>query len=133
MANSLTGINHAYLTKQQTSINQIKAKFTNNKDKNVSFSRMLKDKINQDGTINQNKLTKKEKKLHNTCVEMESLLWKLVLNSMKKTINKYKLIDGGQSEEIFTDFLYDEYAMMLAKNSNTNLAGNIYKQLSGYL
>ena len=48
---------------------------------------------------------------------------------MKKTINKYKLIDGGPAEEIFTDFLYDEYSMLCAKSSS-NLATIMFKQLS---
>ena len=48
---------------------------------------------------------------------------------MRKTVNKYKLIDGGTAEEIFTDFLYDEYSMLCAKSSS-NLAATMYKQLS---
>lgn len=147
MSNSLTGINQAYWSKQQTNINQIKSKINENtkNNSNESFEKMLNTSLsnqpaankNQPHTynnkINQNKLTKKGKKLYNTCVEMESLLWKQVLSTMKKTINKYKLIDGGQGEEFFTDFLYDEYAMMLAKNSSSNIAGNIFMQLSGHI
>ncbi len=69
--------------------------------------------------------------LKDKCIEMESFLWKQVLNEMKKTINKNKLLDGGQAEDIFTDFLYDEYAMMMAKNGHSGLADTMYKQLTG--
>lgn len=84
------------------------------------------------GKIDTTKLTKDESKLYDSCVEMESLLWKQMLNAMKKTINKTKLIDGGQTEEIFTDFLYDEYASGIAKTSNSKISETLFKQLSGY-
>lgn len=115
-------------------INTLKAKFDHKKQNN-DFKTMLADISNKKTTqdIKEKKLNKVEKKLYKSCVEMESLLWKQVLNSMKKTINKYKLLDGGQGEEIFSDFLYDEYSKMMAKNSNTNIADTLYKQLSAYL
>lgn len=84
------------------------------------------------GKVDKVKLTKEESKLYDSCVEMESLLWKQMLNAMKKTINKTKLLDGGQTEEIFTDFLYDEYATNMAKNSNSKISETLFRQLSGY-
>ena len=84
------------------------------------------------GKVDKAKLTKDESKLYDSCVEMESLLWKQMLNTMKKTINKTKLLDGGQTEEIFTDFLYDEYATNMAKNSNSKISETLFRQLSGY-
>lgn len=83
------------------------------------------------GKIDTKKLTKEETKLYDSCVEMESLLWKQMLNAMKKTINKTKLIDGGQTEEIFTDFLYDEYASNMAKSSNSKISETLFRQLYG--
>ncbi len=127
--NSLTGLDSAYLTKELNSIQEIKTKVENTK---VNFNELLKEKLNKDGTVNRNKLDKKEEKLFNACVEMESLLWKQVLNTMKKTINKYKLLDGGQAEEIFSDFLYDEYAMLMAKNAKTRISDQLFLKLSGY-
>ncbi len=85
------------------------------------------------GQVDTTKLSSDEKEVYDRSVEMESFLWKQVLNSMKQTINKSKLIDGGQTEEIFTDFLYDEYSMMMAKKSGTGIADTLFKQLSGYM
>ena len=127
--NSLTGLDSAYLTKELNSIQDIKTKVENSK---INFSELLKEKLNKDGTVNKTKLDKKEEKLFNACVEMESLLWKQVLNIMRKTINKYKLLDGGQAEEIFSDFLYDEYAMLMAKNAKTKISDELFLKLSGY-
>lgn len=135
MSNSLTGINSYQTTSGINSINEIRSgissakQFGNNHIR--SFQTLLEEKIYSNGHINENKLNKQEKKLYNSCIEMESLLWKQVLNTMKKTINKYKLFDGGQAEEIFSDFLYDEYASMMAKNSSSGISTQLYKQLSG--
>ncbi|HOJ63484.1 MAG TPA: rod-binding protein [Spirochaetota bacterium] len=127
--NALVDIDSTYLTKEFNSIQEIKRKIdSSSKD----FEILLKEKLNRDGSVNRNKLDKKEQKLFDTCIEMESLLWKQVLNTMKKTINKYKLLDGGQAEEIFSDFLYDEYAMLMAKNANTKIADQLFLKLSGY-
>jgi hypothetical protein len=70
----------------------------------------------------------KHKKLMNACEELESLFLKLMLNSMKKNIQKAKFIDGGRTEEIFEDLLYDEYSKTMAKEENFGLAENIYMQ-----
>ena len=133
MSNALTGITNYNISNDLKSITDIKSGSNLTKKDNSlrCFKELYQEKIYSNGKINENKLNKQEKKLYSTCVEMESLLWKQVLNSMKKTINKYKLLDGGQGEEIFTDFLYDEYSSMMAKNSATGISVELYKQLSG--
>ena len=69
------------------------------------------------------------KKLFDASVEMESMFVKMMLKEMKSTLGKEKLIDGGQAEEIFTDFLYDEYAKDISANSKLGLAEQIYSSL----
>ena len=133
MSNGLIGLSNSYLSNDINRINNLQHKIDNNRDVSTkSFKELFREKLNSDGSVNQTKLEPREKKLYDSCVEMESFLWKQILNEMKKTINKHKLIDGGQAEEIFTDFLYDEYAMSLAKNANTKLSDDMFKQLSGY-
>jgi len=96
-------------------------------DKNSSdFNRLL----HGDGKIDTKSMNPRQKKLYNTCVDMEGLLWKQVLGAMRKTIGKHKLIDGGQGEEVFKDFLYDEYADMMAKHGSSKVAETMYNQLS---
>jgi Rod binding domain-containing protein len=115
-----------YSNKVSNRIQNIKFKKEKNNIKNNIFSKQLKIDTN----VKSSNKIKQKKKLYNTCIDMESLMWKQVLNSMKKTINKYNLVDGGQAEKIFTDFLYDEYSTMMAKNTNTKIAETIYNQLS---
>ena len=135
MANALTGIINYQGASGLNAMSDIRSGISSAKKNGTegirSFQTLLEDKIYNNGQMNESKLNKQEKKLYGSCVEMESLLWKQVLNTMKKTINQYKLFDGGQAEEIFTDFLYDEYSSMMAKNSGTGIASQIYRQLSG--
>lgn len=134
MSNSLTGLDPAFLSQDMNTMNNLEKKYKNStpNPEGKTFSELMKEKIDKAGNVIQSKLDPREKKLYGTCVEMESMLWKQVLNEMKKTTGKYKLLDGGQAEEIFTDFLYDEYSSMMAKNSGTKISDQMFKQLSGY-
>ncbi len=139
MANQLTslGLTSVYNSDFRSREIGMKSKEMNAKAEavrngNKKFEDLLIKSGESCGKIDTNKLTKEESKLYDSCVEMESLLWKQMLNAMKKTINKTKLIDGGQTEEIFTDFLYDEYASNIAKTSNSKISETLFKQLSGY-
>ena len=135
MSNALTGITNYQGASGLNAMSDIRSGISSAKKGGSvgirTFQTLLEEKIYNNGQMNESKLNKQEKKLYNSCLVMESLLWKQVLNTMKKTINQYKLFDGGQAEEIFTDFLYDEYASMMAKNSGTGIAPQIYRQLSG--
>jgi Rod binding domain-containing protein len=134
MSNSLTNLDPSYLAQDMNTMNNIQSKINAEKDegKGKSFKELFREKLNPDGSVNQKKLDAKEKKLYGSCLDMESLLWKQVLNEMKKTINQYRLTEESQAENVFSDFLYDEYAGMMAKNSKTNISDEMFKQLSGY-
>lgn len=111
-------------------INTIKQKTDNKDNEGKSFKELMAEKYLPGGKVNVKKLDTREKRLYQTCSDMESLLWKQVLNSMKKTIHKNKMIDGGQGEEIFRDFLYDEYSTMMSKHAGTGIADTMFKQLN---
>lgn len=74
-----------------------------------------------------------EKKLYEACVEFESIFVKQMLDSMKKTINKSGLMDGGMTEEIFDDMLYDRYATSISKNAQLGLAKQMFDQIRATL
>ena len=69
------------------------------------------------------------KNLEKTSQEFESLFLEMFLKKMRDTIVKTKLIDGGQAEAIYTDFLDGEYAKIMAESNYTGLQQNILKQL----
>lgn len=70
----------------------------------------------------------KNSRLYQVCVEFEAIFIKQMLNSMRKTVEKSGLLDGGLAEEFFEDMLYDEYAKKMAENANFGLAAMIYGQ-----
>ena len=67
--------------------------------------------------------------LYKVCLEFEAIFVKQMLNSMRKTVEKSGLLDGGMAEELFEDMLYDEYAKKMAAAANFGLAAMIYSQL----
>src|SRR5512137_1388557 len=71
--------------------------------------------------------------LYKACIDFESLFIKQMLDVMRKSVKKEGLLDGGMSEEIFTDMLYDEYAKKMAESSQFGLARMIYDQVSSKL
>ncbi|MBN2656470.1 MAG: rod-binding protein [Spirochaetales bacterium] len=71
-----------------------------------------------------------DKKLKEATVEFEALFIKQMLNSMKKTVTKSGLLDGGMGQEIFEDMLYDEYAKKMAETANLGISDMMFRQLS---
>ncbi len=67
--------------------------------------------------------------LYKVCLEFEAIFIKQMLNSMRKTVEKTGLLDGGMAEDFFEDMLYDEYAKKMAATANFGLAAMIYSQL----
>src|SRR4051812_12965951 len=57
--------------------------------------------------------------------DFESLFLNIVLKSMRDTVQKSGLIDGGNAEDIYKGMLDDEYAKSMASQRNTGLADNI--------
>ncbi len=79
-------------------------------------------------------LPPKKKELYNVALEFQSLFIKMMLNSMRSTLNKENdLLHGGRVQEIFEDMLYDEYAKIYSKTANLPLAKEIYLQLEKFI
>lgn len=79
-------------------------------------------------------LPPKKKELYNVALEFQSLFIKMMLNSMRSTLNKENdLLHGGRVQEIFEDMLYDEYAKTYSKTANLPLAKEIYLQLEKFI
>lgn len=107
---------------------KIPERMTREKNKEVgqSFGDMLENKISSG---------KKEsrvidKKLMDTCVEMESIFVAKMLKEMRSSVPKTKWLHGGFAEDVFQDMLYDEYSMKISEKSNLGLAKMLYNDLS---
>lgn len=71
-----------------------------------------------------------DKKLKETCQQFEAMFIKIMLNSMRNTVQKSEMIDGGMAEDIFEDMLYDEYADKLSQAGNFGIGEMMYNQLN---
>ena len=69
-------------------------------------------------------------RLKQACSDFQAIFVKQMLDSMRKTVNKTGLLDGGQAEKIFEDMLYDEYAQKISKTGDLGLDDMMYQQLS---
>jgi flagellar protein FlgJ len=57
--------------------------------------------------------------------DFESLFLGIVLKSMRDTVQKSGLLDGGNAEDIYRSMLDDEYTKSMAAQRHTGLADNI--------
>lgn len=109
-------------SKDNALIEKMRRKSVSNETVHSSFSEVLESK-NHDRPV--------DRKLMDTCVEMESILVGKMLKEMRSTLHKEEsLLYGGMAEDIFEDMLYDEYALSMSKNSSLGLARMLYNQLS---
>ena len=68
--------------------------------------------------------------LYKVCLDFEAIFIKQMLNVMRKSVQKEGLLDGGLSEDIFEDMLYDEYAQKMAQTAQFGLAETMYLQIN---
>lgn len=72
-------------------------------------------------------------KLRQACRDFEQIFVKMMLDSMKKTLDGDALIPQNAGEKLFEDMLYDEYAGKIADTANLGIATMMYDQLSAGL
>ena len=73
----------------------------------------------------------KNDKLYEQCEALETFLLKSLVSSMRKTVDKSGLIDGGFAGEMYDDMLWDEYAKDFSKNAGFGFAELAYLELTG--
>lgn len=74
----------------------------------------------------------KTSKLYEKSLELESFFVKMMLSSMRGTLNEGGMFgsDGSSASKIYNDMLYDELAVSMTKNAGFGLADQIYLSLS---
>ena len=73
----------------------------------------------------------KTSKLYEQCLELEILMVKTLISSMRGTVQKSGLIDESFAGKMYEDMLYDEYAREYTKNANFGMAEQVYLELTG--
>lgn len=99
-----------------------------------TYKNKIESKNFEESLLNAQK-SSDEKQLKKACVEFESYFLKMMLSSMKDTIDTSdSFIPKSNGEKIFEDMLYEEYADRAANSGNgIGLAQSLYKQLSANL
>ena len=97
---------------------------------NTSIARLQYENVQPNRTIQNLQQNKQDSELRKACEDFEAIFVKQMLKSMKSTINKGGLLNGGFAEEIYDDMLYDEYAKKMTKTANFGIANSLYRQLS---
>lgn len=116
--NDLSTIDPRFLFNQ---INSIKSG-NDLKEKQTEFKTILKEK--RDGQL---------KKLKEVCYQFESIFLNMVFKEMRKGLNRHRLIPENPAEKIFSDMLYQEYSLNLAKSEQLGFAKIIYEKYSKYV
>ncbi len=88
-----------------------------------SFDRALNSAIQSDD----------QKKLYDSCQQLESVFLNKVLDSMRACISHSDLINRGFATETYESMLFEEYAKGMSKTSSLGIADILYKQLSAQL
>lgn len=97
---------------------------------NANIARLQYESVQPNRTMQNVQRSGQNTALRKACEDFEAIFVKEMLKSMKSTINKSGLLDGGFAEEIYDDMLYDEYAKKMTKTANFGIAETLYKQLS---
>ena len=71
------------------------------------------------------------RRLTSACAELESLFVKQLFEQMRATIPKSGLLEGGNTEALFTSMLDQEMAKELAARGGIGLASLLRDQLAG--
>ncbi len=71
-----------------------------------------------------------EAELRKVCDDFEALFVKMMLDSMRETLNDNSLIPKNASEKMFEEQLFDEYAQKIGKTADFGIADIMYNQMS---
>lgn len=82
------------------------------------------------GRVQKNESSSKDiESIKKSAKDFEAIFLELVLKSMRNTVEKSDLFDGGNGEDIFRQMLDSEYAKVMAEQGTTGISTSIEKQL----
>ncbi|MDJ0808637.1 MAG: rod-binding protein [Desulfobacterales bacterium] len=77
--------------------------------------------------------TRDQKRLNKACAEFEALLVQKLFQTMRASIPKSGLIDGGSAEEIYTAMLDQKVAQDMALQGGLGLSARMKAQIVRYM
>lgn len=73
----------------------------------------------------------KETKLKKSCKDFEAIILQQMLTTMRKTIPKGGLLEGGYAQDMYQSISDEGLAKEMTKGKGIGLADILYQQLSG--
>ncbi|MBP6217780.1 MAG: rod-binding protein [Oligoflexales bacterium] len=74
--------------------------------------------------------TEQREKIHKIAKDFESIFFELVMKSMRKSISKSELMNGGNAEDIYQGMLDSEYSKAMSQQGVGGLSQAIEEELS---
>lgn len=72
-------------------------------------------------------------KIETLAHEFESLFMSQMIKSMRSTVEKSGLVDGGSAEELYTQMLDEQLARQMAFNQKSGLSDKLVEQLTSLM
>ncbi len=73
--------------------------------------------------------TPEQRKIRETADDFVSILFGMLFKEMDKTVERTGFLDGGETEEMFRSFVYDEYAKKASTQGGNVLTHRVYEML----
>lgn len=104
--------------------------FTSESDKNAKPSGFAANARTSNGKI---PTIDKTSELYEQSMEMENYMVKMMLSSMRNTVQKSELFgkENDYARKMYEDMMYDNMAESMTKNASLGIADQIYIELSG--
>lgn len=102
----------------------------NNIDLNIKTSQNKAQENEFEALLKKAQDEKDDKKLMETCRNLEAVFVNMMFKQMQNTVQKTGLADGGFAEDMYNDMLTDKYSEEATKGSGLGLAQIMFKQLS---
>lgn len=77
------------------------------------------------------KIDSQKRKLAQACADFESVFYKMMLDSMRESLNKNSLFPKTPATDLYEDMLYDRYAKEMSRDSGTDgIGATLYEQVA---
>jgi flagellar protein FlgJ len=95
----------------------------------AGLGQLTANSVREDKLIEQAGRATDRQKVRELSKQFESVFLEIVMRSMRNTVTKSELIDGGNAEDIYKGMLDSEYAKTMANANTSKLALDIERQL----
>ncbi len=95
----------------------------------AALGQMSATSARQDTLIDKAGKNGDRQKVRDLAQQFESVFLEIVMRSMRNTVTKSELMDGGNAEEIYKSMLDSEYSKTMAGSGMSQLALDIERQL----